>query len=55
MYYTAEGGHTLVQQKRRPIALHYKERFKEHLDELKVAGVVSGTLGSQWPQGGFIM
>jgi transposase InsO family protein len=36
-----------VKQKERRIALHYKEKFKEHLKELKEAGVVSGPLGSE--------
>ena len=43
-----EEGHTLVQQKRRSIVLHYKEKFKEHFEELKAAGVVSGPLESEW-------
>ena len=32
-----EEGHTPVKQKRRLIALHFKEKFKEHLEEVKVA------------------
>ena len=36
-----------VQQKRRPIALHYMEKFKEHIEELHKAGVVSGPLKSE--------
>ena len=35
-----------VQQKRRPIALHYQEKFREHIEELQRAGVVSGPLKS---------
>ena len=35
-----------VQQKRRPIAIHYLDKFKAHLEELKEAGVVSGPLKS---------
>ena len=43
-----EASHTPVQQKRSPVALHYKEKLKEHLDKLKAADVVSGPLGSEW-------
>ena len=46
-----EGGHTPVRHKRRPIALHYKETFREHLDELKSAGVAVTPLGSEWATG----
>lgn len=46
-----EAGHTLVQQKRRPIELYYKEKFEEHLEELQPARVVSGPLGSEWAIG----
>ena len=42
-----------VQQKRRPIALHYMEKFKEHIEELHRAGVVSGPLKSE-SAGGWI-
>ena len=35
-----------VQQKRRPIPIHYKEKLREHLEELKEDGVISGPLGS---------
>ena len=35
-----------VKQKKRRIALHYREKFKDHLEEPKEAGVVSGPLGS---------
>ena len=40
-----------VQQKRRPIAIHYRERFQEHLEELYKAGVVSGPLTSESARG----
>ena len=40
-----------VQQKLRPIALHYKQKFKDHIKELKEAGVVSGPLGSEYARG----
>ena len=33
-----------VQQKRRPIAINYLDRFREHIEELHRAGVVSGPL-----------
>ena len=46
-----EGGHTPVQHKRRVIALDYKETFREHLDELKSAGVAVTPLGSEWATG----
>ena len=36
-----------VQQKRRPIAIHYLEKFKEHIEELRNAGVISGPLKSE--------
>ena len=42
-----------VQQKRRPIALHYQEKFREHIEELERAGVVSGPLKSE-SAGGWI-
>ena len=42
-----------VQQKRRPIALHYQDKFKAHIEELKRAGVVSGPLKSE-SAGGWI-
>ena len=40
-----------VQQKPRPIAVHYAEKFKAHIAELKEAGVVSGPLGSEYARG----
>ena len=40
-----EEGHTLEQQKRRVLVVHFKEKYKEHLKELKAASVVSGPLG----------
>ena len=40
-----------MQQKRRPMAFHYVEKFKAHLEELKAAGVVSGPLGSEHAKG----
>ena len=40
-----------VQQKRRPIAIHYLDKFKAHLEELKEAGVVSGPLKSDSARG----
>ena len=43
-----EAGHTLVQQKRRPIVLNYKDMLNKHLDKLKTTVVVSGSLGSKW-------
>ena len=43
-----------VQQKERRIALHYKERFKDHIDELKAAGVVEGPLTSKSAHSGWI-
>ena len=36
-----------VQQKRRNIAVHYVDRLRKHLDELKKAGVISGPLGPE--------
>ena len=42
-----------VQQKRRPIALHYMTKFKDHLEELHSAGVISGPLQSE-SAGGWI-
>ena len=36
-----------VQQKQRPVALHYKDRLKEHIDELAKAGVIEGPLESK--------
>ena len=35
-----------VQQKCRPIPIHYKEKFREYLEELKEEGVISGLLRS---------
>ena len=40
-----------IQQKRRNIALHYVERLKKHLGELKEEGVISGPLGPEWAKG----
>ena len=40
-----------VQQKRRNIALHYVDRLREHLAELKREGVISGPLGPEWAKG----
>ena len=40
-----------IQQKRRNIALHYVERLKAHLTELKQEGVISGPLGPEWARG----
>ena len=40
-----------VQQKRRVIPIHYKRRFKEHIEELKVQGVVEGPLDSDCARG----
>ena len=40
-----------VQQKRRPIAIHYLDKFKEHIEELHRAGVVSGPLTSESARG----
>jgi hypothetical protein len=40
-----------IQQKRRTIALHYVDRLKKHLVELKKEGVISGPLGSEWARG----
>ena len=40
-----------VQQKRRAIAIHYLDKFKEHLEELHRAGVVSGPLTSESARG----
>ena len=40
-----------IQQKRRPIALHYVDRFKKHLEELKQEKVISGPLSSEWARG----
>ena len=36
-----------MQQKRRPIAIHYLEKFKEHIEELRNAEVISGPLKSE--------
>ena len=36
-----------VQQKQRPVALHYKDRLKEHINELSKAGVIEGPLESK--------
>ena len=41
----------LIQQKRRNIALHYMDRLKRHLAELKKEGVISGPLGPEWARG----
>ena len=40
-----------VLQKRRNIALHYVDRLRKHLDELKKEGVISGPLGPEWARG----
>ena len=40
-----------IQQRRRPIALHYVDKLNKHLEELKQAGVISGPLGSEWARG----
>ena len=40
-----------VQQKRRPIAINYLDMFKEHIEELHRAGVVSGPLTSESARG----
>ena len=40
-----------IQQKRRNIALHYVDRLKKHLNELKKEGVISGPLGPEWAKG----
>ena len=40
-----------IQQKQRPIALQYKVRFKQHIDELLEEGVVSGPLDSNSARG----
>ena len=40
-----------IQQKRRPMAIHYVEKFKAHLEELKEAEIVSGPLGSDHAKG----
>ena len=36
-----------IQQKQRPVALHYKDRLKAHLEELAAGGVVVGPLESK--------
>ena len=36
-----------VQQKQRPVAFHYKDRLKEHINELSKAGVIEGPLESK--------
>ena len=38
---------TPIQQKRRPIPIHYVERFKDLLEELKDKGVVTGPLSQE--------
>ena len=40
-----------VQQKRRPIALHYQEKFRKHIEELKAQGTVDGPLDSSHAMG----
>ena len=40
-----------VKQKERRVALHFKEPFKQHIAELKAAGVVSGPLPSECATG----
>ena len=40
-----------VQQKRRPIAIHYLDKFKDHIEELHRAGVVSGPVSSESARG----
>ena len=40
-----------IQQKRRNIALHYVDRLRKHLAELKEEGVISGPLGPEWAKG----
>ena len=40
-----------IQQKRRTIALHYVDRLKKHMTELKEEGVISGPLGPEWARG----
>ena len=40
-----------IQQKRRPMAIHYVDKFKAHIEELQAAGVVSGPLGSDHAKG----
>ena len=40
-----------VQQKKQPIALHYVDKFKAHLEELKKAHMVSGPLKSESARG----
>ena len=40
-----------IQQKPRPIVIHYAQKFKNHIAELKAAGVVSGPLGSEYASG----
>ena len=40
-----------VQQRQRPIALHYVQKFKDHIKELEEAGVVTGPLGSEYARG----
>ena len=40
-----------VQQKRRPIAINYLDRFRDHIEELHRAGVVSGPLTSESARG----
>ena len=33
-----------VRQKRRPVAIHYRQKLKDHLEELKKEGTISGPL-----------
>ena len=40
-----------IQQKKRNIALHYVDRLRKHLKELKQEGVISGPLGPEWARG----
>ena len=42
---------TSVQQKKRPIAFQYKQRFKEHIEELQKEGVVSEPLDTKSAKG----
>ena len=40
-----------IQQKQRQIALQYVEKFKDHLEELEQAGVITGPLGPEYAKG----
>ena len=51
MYIEVDPKIKTIQQKRRPIALQYKEKFKKHLEVLQAKGVISGPLGSEWARG----